>query len=212
VGWMLTSELKDVLAQVRLHGFDAGRFERLVDRDLLGRHRLRLGHDPRPAGHANLHDGRPRVLIGRAPPDVSAPCPHVRLELVEIAREVLNHAGASAAPLFTESFYIVNLGPGIDADLPEHASGRVEGLLQVGVAEVPAGGVPKCSGRSVEAAHARTPRASAVARWTTRGVGLRAEGDCARPCRCMRQPGSDVTRIDALSASLSSAIETDISG
>ena len=117
------------------------------------RHRLRLGYELGSPGQADLDDRRSRLLVGCASPDVSAPSLDVRLELVEIARKVVNHARPGAAALFAETLDVVDLGPGIDADLPQQSGGRVEGLLKVGISEISAGSVPESSSWSVQPTH-----------------------------------------------------------
>ena len=101
---------------------------------------------------------------------MSAPSLDVRLELVEITREILDHARPGAAALFAENLDVLDLVPSIDADLTQQSGGRVEGALKVGVSKIPAGSVPESSSWTVQPTHDPTPRASAVAMCMTRGI------------------------------------------
>ncbi len=57
----LVPELDDVLAEIGLDRRDAVAFEVVVEADLLGDHRLALGHGPRPRGPADAEDDVPRL-------------------------------------------------------------------------------------------------------------------------------------------------------
>ena len=66
VDGVLARELEDVLAEVGLDGADPDRLERFVQADLLGQHRLRLGHELRAGVLGDLDNlRRPRLQRSR---------------------------------------------------------------------------------------------------------------------------------------------------
>ena len=88
VAGRLVAQLDDVLAEIGLDRRDADRFEMLVERDLLGHHRLRLGDGAGVHALAELGDDAPRVGGGRRPMDVAAQADDLALELLEIEIEM----------------------------------------------------------------------------------------------------------------------------
>ena len=84
----LVAELDDVFAEIGLDRRDAERFEMIVERDLLGHHRFRLGDRARAHALAELADDAARVLGGRRPVNMAAQRRHLALELFEIEVEV----------------------------------------------------------------------------------------------------------------------------
>ena len=84
----LAGQLDDVLAQVGLDDLEAGLLERLVEVDLLGRHRLGLDDRAHAASAAQVDDDAPRVLgVGR-PVYLPARRDDLFFELLKVAIEV----------------------------------------------------------------------------------------------------------------------------
>ena len=71
----LVAQLDDVFAEIGLDRRDAQRFEMLVEADLLGDHRLRLGHGARAHAAAEVGDDLPGIGGRRRPMDVAAQAP-----------------------------------------------------------------------------------------------------------------------------------------
>jgi len=83
VAGVISVDLNDVLAQIGFDGAKPRAFERGVEADLFGRHRLGLGHDRPRLGHAttDLQDDPIGFSRVRGPVDLNAPCGGARLEL-----------------------------------------------------------------------------------------------------------------------------------
>src|SRR4029450_5880154 len=88
------------------------------------------------------------------------------------------------------------LRPRLEPPVHQAPRGQVERVLRPRIRELQPRDLAKAALRLRELGHA-APRASAVARWTMRT----ADPDrSARPLRCIRHPGSAVTRTAAAAA------------
>jgi len=94
VNGVLAGELEDVLAEVGLDRSHARRLERIVQTDLLGRHRLRLGGDLRAVAPADLGHIRRRVVARAGEVDVAASRLDRGAELLVVLFELAAHAHA----------------------------------------------------------------------------------------------------------------------
>ena len=100
----LVAELDDVFAEVGLDRLDAVRLEMLVEADLLGDHRLALGHGPRADPAADAEDEVAGVRRRLGVVHLAAGFPHLLLVGLEVEvemgeRVVLDVAGAVAQRL-----------------------------------------------------------------------------------------------------------------
>ena len=205
VGRVLAPELEQVLAEVGLDRPHARALERLVEPDLLGRHRLRL-HRP----SSRRRDGTPRRCTRspapRSAPGTPAAARHelglegvqVRVELA-IVRARISRARSLSASTSSSS---PRRAAGLDIRWP-----------------VPMSSIPwtcwsdaRTAGAHGEVRHGR-PRASAVARWTTGGPPARSPLAAAEVHQATRIGGHERLRpLPDASPSFSSAIATDTSG
>ena len=193
---VLAGELEDVLAEIGLDRSDAHGRERLVQADLLGRHRLRLRGQLRARVAAHARDVLARLRTGAREEDLAA----ARLERLgeprDVPVEVVDHGHLDPVRALPHRLDVREPLPRCDAIRPQPVGRGVERRLGVRVAELPARDLAEARRRLRELGH-RTPRASALARCTTR------TGDptfSARPRRCIRHPGSAVTIARAVGA------------
>ncbi len=84
----LVAELNDVFAEIGLDRRDRVGFEEIVERDLLGDHRLAFGHRLGVDAAADRQDGLARLVRRPAPMHLAAALDHVPLEFLEIEVEM----------------------------------------------------------------------------------------------------------------------------
>src|SRR6185437_7430920 len=222
VARILLADLDDVLAEIGLDRRDAVLLEVIVERDLLGDHRLALGHR---LGAEPLTDRQHRVarLLRRAAPmHVPALRLDVLLEGLEVEIEILEHVVLDRLALVAQR---------LEFRKPRHGRGTAGGkaaahqrqrLLQIGIAErlvrVVLEGVagrlhqPR-SGAAPMGAVASALPASTSATWRTR---TRLPSRVSLPAMLRRQPMSPASSVSAplatISAALSAAMRSEISG
>src|SRR5476649_593676 len=227
VAGRLVAELDDVLAQIGLDRRDAGLLEMLVERDLLGHHRLRLGDGACTHALAEIGDDASRIGGGRCPMNVAAQADHLALELLEVEIEIGERVVLDVARTVAQRLEFRQalgcLAPALgEADL-EHGQRVLEvGIRQraVDVAlEVVGGGFHQRftasgsppSGSPIAAIEPMSASTSATCRTCTV-----LPSRCSLPAMFIRQPRSPANKVPApvaaISADFSPTMAFDISG
>src|SRR5207302_8926447 len=130
---VLARELEDVFAEVGLDHPQAVALERLVEPDLLARHRLRLGDEPCLAAAADLPDRIGCLPRGRGEMDVAAAGLDRVREILEVAVELRDRLLPDLAPARPQPFDVREQAPGREARIAEARGRGVEGLLRVSI-------------------------------------------------------------------------------
>jgi hypothetical protein len=108
---VFAGKLEDVLAEVCLDCPDPARVERLVEADLLGEHRLRLGDQAGLGRPTDLHDLGARVLGRRAAVHAASARLDGRRERSKVALEIIHRARPDLPRPVTQRLDVVELAP-----------------------------------------------------------------------------------------------------
>ena len=156
VDGMLAGELEDVLAEIGLHRSDSRGLERLVEADLLRRHRLRLRGERRARVAADLDDAAVRVG-GRVREERRASTRLDRVaEASHVPVEIVDHAEPRLVPARAEPLDVVERLPRAQPAAHEPLGGAVQGAADPRVRELQPRDLAKAAGRRRQRGHAST--------------------------------------------------------
>ena len=96
------AKLDDVFAEVGFNRFDIVRFEKFVEADFLGDHRLALGHRLRIHRAADIQHDAPRVFGGRGPVHHTARGHDIRFECLQVEVQVFQRMVLDVARLVAQ--------------------------------------------------------------------------------------------------------------
>ena len=196
VGGTLVGELDDVFAQVRLDRRDPLALERLVEVDLLGRHRFRFHGHARAGPPRDVDHDPARLFRAGGVVDVAAQLLDVADERLQMVIEPLEGRFLDRPRLVPQGFALGKAREGLAAQVDELGGGDRECLLEERIVERAVGALPERSGELM-IAQGRPP-SSTSARCSARTGDFRR---VSPPRICMRQPASQATRQPAPVAS-----------
>ena len=200
-------ELHDQLGEIGLERLHACATERLVEPDLVGRHRLDLD-DLLDAlrEHEPGHDlGRLRRVA--RPVHDTAGARDARLELLEVVVQMPEGAALDRLAGEAQLLPVGQLGDHLPALGADRVGGDAQVLAQLEVAELAARGLGERHDRLAHAGHAAPPAASTSARWSVRTREAFRE---STPPMCMRHERSPATSTSAPLASTADALSSPI--
>jgi hypothetical protein len=167
----LPGQLDDVLTEVGLHDLHALRFERGVEVDLLGGHRLRLDHEAHGFVPGDVEHHPPGVLRAGRPVHRDPEGFELRLEAVEPPVEIGQHLAPDGRPPLP-ALHHVGVGAGGRALGAQRGRDLGQRGLQVGIVDRPLGPFRQGqtdSGFRVQAGAHRSALLRSSATWTGSG-------------------------------------------
>ena len=199
VAGRFVTQLDNVFAQIGLNGLDPDLLQRRIEADLLGQHRLGLGHPGGTAPLGDVHHDLTGFFGGGGLVHLHAPLAQPLREESQVRIQPVQRHLADGARMLAQVLDVVQSCPGLPSGPLPTLGVAIQRALQRRIAQGAVGaveeGLPHRSPGSLEV---RT-----CARWAQRTAEPRRRSP---PSRCMRQLTSQPTTASTPAESISSSL------